>query len=131
MSAWYQPQEKAQWWYEKGVWSSSMISGARGRICDYDLTTPNPKTNTYYVSTTYAYDKGLWTTSLDEPPSQSMIGVLGSDLMVAGHLNANASDTVSSKDFDQVRMEMFVLSSHMVAIITLTDATLLLLGPKS
>ena len=94
MSAWYQPQEKAEWWYEKGVQSASMISGAVSQICNYDLTQKNPQTNTYYVSTTYQYDTGVWSTSLLPPPSVSRTGLMRSFGTLTSSLNDSALDKI-------------------------------------
>ena len=94
MSAWYQPQEKAEWWYEKGIQSASMISGAVSQVCTYDLTTKNPNTNTYYVSTTFQYDTGTWSTSLAPPPSANRTGLMRSFGMLASSLNDSALDKI-------------------------------------
>ena len=109
MSSWYQPQESAQWWYEKGVQSGSMISGARGKICDYDLTPVNPVTNTYYVSSTYHYDTGEWSTSYLQPPSVASTGLMRSPDLLA--------ESLQNSDLDRIRGNVLVFlvlpSSHL------------------
>ncbi|MCJ1379038.1 hypothetical protein MMC17_002137 [Xylographa soralifera] len=102
MSSWYQPQEKAQWWYEKGVQSTTMITGAVSDVCDYDLTTPNSLTNTYYVSTTYDYDAGTWSTALVPPPQASLTGMMGADIVGAGDPN----DDLNDNDLDKIRKDV-------------------------
>ncbi|MCJ1315075.1 hypothetical protein MMC15_000390 [Xylographa vitiligo] len=102
MSSWYQPQEKAQWWFEKGVQSTTMITGAVSEVCDYDLTTPNPTTNTYYVSTTYDYDSGSWSTSLSPPPQATLTGLMGSDTMVAGDANGD----LNGNDLEKIKKDV-------------------------
>ncbi|MCJ1435479.1 hypothetical protein MMC27_004852 [Xylographa pallens] len=102
MSSWYQPQEKAQWWYEKGVQSTTMITGAVSEVCDFDLTTPNPSTNTYYVSTTYDYDSGSWSTALTPPPQASLTGMLGSQSIGADGSN----DGLDGNDLDKIRKDV-------------------------
>ncbi|KAI1427201.1 hypothetical protein F5Y12DRAFT_205091 [Xylaria sp. FL1777] len=67
MSAWYQPQEKLQWWYETGVRSSTMISGARSKVNTYDMSRRNPATGKFFVATTFYYDEGKWKDSLTRP----------------------------------------------------------------
>ena len=106
MSSWYQPQEKAQWWFEKGVQSTTMITGAVSEVCDYDLTTPNPTTNTYYVSTTYDYDSGSWSTSLSPPPQATLTGLMGSDTMVAGDANGD----LNGNDLEKIKKDVSVLT---------------------
>lgn len=96
MSAWYQPQEKVQWWYEKGVQSASMISGTASQVCKYDLTQKNPNTNTYYVSTTFQYDPGTWSTSLAPPPSVNRTGLMRSFGTLTSNFNASALDKIRS-----------------------------------
>lgn len=105
MSPWYQPQEKAEWWYEKGVQGSTMITGAVTDVCEYDLTQKTPISNTYYVSTTYTYDTGVWSTSQEPPPSAMVTGVIGSNRKGTSHLN----NGVIEKDFDTIRNDMLVL----------------------
>ncbi|KAL9043860.1 MAG: hypothetical protein Q9214_002964 [Letrouitia sp. 1 TL-2023] len=102
MSSWYQPQEKAQWWYEKDVKSATMITGAATDVCNYDLTHPNPKTNTYYVSTTYVYDEGTWSTSDDPPPSVEKTGLMGAERMGAGDPNGDLDEN----DLDKIRKDV-------------------------
>ena len=46
-----------------------MISGAISNACEYDLTNPDPMTRQYYVSTTFVYDTGLWSTATTKPPA--------------------------------------------------------------
>ena len=111
MSSWYQPQEKAQWWYEKGVASTTMITGAVSQVCDYDLTTPNPSTNTYFVSTTYDYDSGAWSTSLDPPPQATLTGMLGSDMIGA----SDSASNINENDLDKIRRDVSVPSSYFFA----------------
>lgn len=107
MSSWYQPQEKAQWWYEKGIQATTMITGAVTDVCPYDLTQPNTSTNTYYVSTTYDYDSGVWSTSLNPPPQVMATGLMGSENMEAG----DPGDDLSENDLDKIRKDVSVPSS--------------------
>lgn len=107
MSAWYQPQEKAQWWYEKGTKSATMITGAGTTVCNYDLTQPNPSTNTYYVSTTYDYDSGAWSTSLQPPPNVKLTGLLGAERKRGDDFDHNLNDA----DLDKVQKDVLVLAS--------------------
>ena len=64
----------------KGIRAASTISGSISDICPYDLTVRHLDTNTYYVSTTFEYNSGGWSTSLAKPPSVQ--GQLGSDELV-------------------------------------------------
>ena len=103
MSAWYQPQEKVQWWYEKGVQSASMISGVASQVKAYDLTQKNPNTNTYYVSTTFQYDTGTWSTSLSPPPSPTRTGLM---MRSPGTLTSKLNDSA----VDKIRKDALVFS---------------------
>ncbi|OTA95533.1 hypothetical protein M434DRAFT_28857 [Hypoxylon sp. CO27-5] len=67
MSSWYQPQEQCQWWYETGMRSSTMISGARTEPHKYDMSRKNQATGRFYVATTYSYEKGDWKDSPTRP----------------------------------------------------------------
>jgi hypothetical protein len=102
MSAWYQPQEQAQWWYEKGVRSTTMITGAKGEVCNYDLTKKNPVTDTYFVSTTYKYEEGIWSTSPNPPPSVRSAGLLGAERKPGGDSESDPEDP----DLDQIRKDV-------------------------
>ena len=77
MSSWYQPQEKVQWWYERGARSGSMISGGRSSVENYDMTNPRPSDGKYYVSTSYIYANGSWVTNSNDSPSLMRTGTLG------------------------------------------------------
>ncbi len=76
-SAWYQPQETVKWWYQTGVRTATMITGADTPIQTYDISQPNPETGQFYVSTTYIYQTGTWINSPNAPPSAMETGVLG------------------------------------------------------
>jgi hypothetical protein len=76
MGSWYQPQEKVQWWYQKGQQSSTMISGAGTVIAEYDMSRPNPGSGFFYTSTTYLYSAGKWQNSPMPPQSLKVTGAL-------------------------------------------------------
>ena len=79
-----------------------MISGAASQVCPYDLTQKNPRTNTYYVSTTFQYDTGIWSTSLAPPPSVNTSGLL----RPFGTLNIGLNDSA----LDKIRRDVSVFS---------------------
>ncbi|KAF7540055.1 hypothetical protein G7054_g1632 [Neopestalotiopsis clavispora] len=76
MDAWYQPVEQVQWWYETGLRTSTIITGAGTPKHGYDFTHSNPETGLFFVSTTYKYQLGTWVDSSRAPPNILSSGVL-------------------------------------------------------
>ena len=92
MSSWYQPQEQIQQWYEVGLKTATIISGA-GTVVDLiDMSSPNPLTGQFYKSSTYIYSTGSWTNSDNPPPSVQSTGVLTLDGNAIGS-STGASDS--------------------------------------
>lgn len=64
MTAWFEPSEVVKWWFESGLSSADTLAevqaqGVRSPVETYDMASAD------YVSSTYNYVEGIWTTSTE------------------------------------------------------------------
>ena len=103
MASWYQPIEKVQWWYEAGLRTGTIITGAGTDKREWDFSSSNPETGLYFVSTTYKHKPGEWHVSSKGPPSIMSTGVLSRPATISS--KAQPIDKPNDQNLDETDPE--------------------------